>query len=299
MMTIAAFVQYLRQEKKYASNTLKAYERDVQLFQEFCYQTFDLSNLTEVSYPLIRSWIVWLVGQQKSNVTINRKIAALNAYYNFALKSGQISKSPLLGHKSLKVQRKLALPFSEQEMQALLTKIPFAEDFEGTRDRLIIELLYATGMRRAELIGLQMQQIDLGLLQIKVLGKRNKERVIPLVSHLLPFINEYLQKRSALPSIEDSAYFFLLSSGKKLYETLVYRVINHYFGLVSSKVKKSPHILRHTFATHLLNRGADMQSVKDLLGHASLASTQVYTHNNMAALKKAYGASHPRNKSKS
>lgn len=297
-MPIAAFVNYLRLEKNYALNTIKAYERDLQLFQVFSETTFGTRALNEVSYSLIRSWIVLLVDQGKSNVTINRKIASLNAYYNFALKSGQIAQSPLLGHKSLKVQRKIALPFSEKEMDELFSKIPFPDDFEGSRDRLIVALLYATGMRRAELIDLQTFQVDMGVLQIKVLGKRNKERVIPLIPSLVPLINAYLSQRMSLPKRIDDTHFFLLPSGKKLYETLVYRVINHYFGLVSTKVKKSPHMLRHTFATHLLNRGADMQSVKELLGHASLASTQVYTHNNMAALKKAYGNSHPRNKPK-
>ena len=297
-MPIAAFVNYLRLEKNYALNTIKAYERDLQLFQVFSETTFGTRALNEVSYSLIRSWIVLLVDQGKSNVTINRKIASLNAYYNFALKSGQIAQSPLLGHKSLKIQRKIALPFSEKEMDELFSKIPFPDNFEGSRDRLIVALLYATGMRRAELIGLQTFQVDMGVLQIKVLGKRNKERVIPLIPSLVPLINAYLSQRMSLPKRIDDTHFFLLPSGKKLYETLVYRVINHYFGLVSTKVKKSPHMLRHTFATHLLNRGADMQSVKELLGHASLASTQVYTHNNMAALKKAYGNSHPRNKPK-
>jgi integrase/recombinase XerC len=297
-MPIAAFVNYLRLEKNYALNTIKAYERDLQLFQVFSETTFGTRALNEVSYSLIRSWIILLVDQGKSNVTINRKIASLNAYYNFALKSGQIAQSPLLGHKSLKVQRKIALPFSEKEMDELFSKIPFPDNFEGSRDRLIVALLYATGMRRAELIGLQTFQVDMGVLQIKVLGKRNKERVIPLIPSLVPLINAYLSQRMSLPKRIDDTHFFLLPSGKKLYETLVYRVINHYFGLVSIKVKKSPHMLRHTFATHLLNRGADMQSVKELLGHASLASTQVYTHNNMAALKKAYGNSHPRNKPK-
>ena len=297
-MPIAAFVNYLRLEKNYALNTIKAYERDLQLFQVFSETTFGTRALNEVSYSLIRSWIILLVDQGKSNVTINRKIASLNAYYNFALKSGQIAQSPLLGHKSLKVQRKIALPFSEKEMDELFSKIPFPDNFEGSRDRLIVALLYATGMRRAELIGLQTFQVDMGVLQIKALGKRNKERVIPLIPSLVPLINSYLSQRMSLPKRIDDTHFFLLPSGKKLYETLVYRVINHYFGLVSTKVKKSPHMLRHTFATHLLNRGADMQSVKELLGHASLASTQVYTHNNMAALKKAYGNSHPRNKPK-
>ena len=198
-MPIAAFVNYLRLEKNYALNTIKAYERDVQSFEIFCTATYGAIALSEVSYSLIRSWIVSLVDQNKSNITINRKIASLNAYYNFALKSGQIVQNPLLGHKSLKVQRKIALPFSEKEMEELFSKIPFPDHFEGIRDRLIIELLYVTGMRRAELIGLQVFQLDVEAAQIKVLGKRNKERVIPLVPSLIPLIKSYLHQRNALP----------------------------------------------------------------------------------------------------
>jgi integrase/recombinase XerC len=275
-----------------------AYEKDLRSFENFCVREFELLDVSHASYSIIRSWIVALVDQTISHASINRKISSLKAYFKFLKKAGVIDKNPLAAHKSLKVKKKIAVPFSEQEMQAVFSELGNDDSFEGTRDRLIFELLYATGMRRAELIALQPSDFDLSNTQVKVLGKRNKERIIPLIPSLAGLVEDYIVKRAKLENIKDSSSFFLLNSGKKLYETFVYRLINHYFSLVSTKLKKSPHMLRHTFATHLLNRGADMQAVKDLLGHASLASTQVYTHNNMATLKKAYLASHPRNKSK-
>lgn len=294
-MAIPAFIAYLEKEKKYAQNTVTAYQKDLESWAAFCWESFECQDLATVSYSMIRSWIVSLVNAGIANQTVNRKMAALKAYYSFLQKIGAIIHHPLLGHKALKVQKKVALPFSEQEMDKLLNTIDFEPTFEGVRDKLIIEFLYATGMRRAELIGLKHANVSIEEKQIKVLGKRNKERVIPLLPRLIPLIVSYLEHRAALAHFTDPTYFFLLSSGKKLYETLVYRVINHYFSLVSTKLKKSPHILRHTFATHLLNNGADLQAVKDLLGHSSLAATQVYTHNSMATLKQAYLAAHPRN----
>ena len=202
----------------------------------------------------------------------------------------------MVKHRALKTEKKIEVPFSEKEMESVLSEIPFEDDFEGERDKLIIELLYATGMRRTELVNLKIQDLDLAGHQLKVLGKRNKERIIPLLHSTVRQINTYLDKRSELQSRSDSSYLLLTKDGLKIYETLVYRTINKYFSLVSPKVKKSPHILRHTFATHLLNRGADLNSVKELLGHSSLASTQVYTHNSIAELKKVHRKAHPRNK---
>ncbi|MDX1769430.1 MAG: tyrosine-type recombinase/integrase, partial [Arenibacter troitsensis] len=186
--------------------------------------------------------------------------------------------------------------FSETEMEDVLSQIPFENNFEGKRNKLIIELLYTTGIRRAELIGLKVKDVDYQAMTIKVLGKRNKERIIPLLGATKELFLEYNLERSTLSVIQDEAYIFLTDKGNKMYETLVYRIINKYFSLVSAKVKKSPHILRHTFATHLLNKGADLNSVKELLGHSSLASTQVYTHNSIAELKKVHFSAHPRSK---
>ena len=295
-MSVSAFISYLRLEKNYSKHTIKAYESDIENFADFCKQDYGERNLEKVSYPLIRNWIVALSDQGVSNRTINRKISSLQAYYRFLLKVGDITISPLVKHRALKTSKKIEVPFSETEMEAILSEIPFANDFEGERDILIIELLYTTGMRRAELVNLKISDVDLSGQVLKVLGKRNKERILPLLPSAMEQINKYLIKRSELKNVLDSSYLLLTKDGLKIYETLVYRTINKYFSLVSPKVKKSPHILRHTFATHLLNQGADLNSVKELLGHSSLASTQVYTHNSIAELKKVHQKAHPRNK---
>ncbi|MEC7772370.1 MAG: tyrosine-type recombinase/integrase [Bacteroidota bacterium] len=295
-MSVTAFISYLGLEKNYSEHTIKAYQKDIETFAEFCKEHQGEQNIVHVSYPLIRNWVVALSDQGVSNRTINRKISSLQAYYRFLLKVGDISISPLVKHRALKTDKKVEVPFSETEMQSILSEIPFDEDFEGVRDKLIIELLYTTGMRRAELVNLKVKDLNLSGQVLKVLGKRNKERLIPLLPSTVEQIQNYLVKRSELESIVDLSYLLLTKEGLKIYETLVYRTINKYFSLVSPKVKKSPHILRHTFATHLLNRGADLNSVKELLGHSSLASTQVYTHNSIAELKKIHQKAHPRNK---
>lgn len=295
-MSVSAFISYLKLEKNYSAHTIKAYERDIGEFSGFCAEHHDTASIVEVGYPLIRSWIVSLSNSGMSNRSINRKISSLQAYFRFLMKVGQVTASPLVKHRALKTEKKVEVPFSEAEMEAILSEIPFGDDFEGTRDKLIIELLYTTGMRRAEMVNLKMNDVDLNTYSLKVLGKRNKERILPLLPSTALLIKDYLSHRSQLENGAGSPYLFLTESGLKIYETLVYRVINKYFSLVSPKVKKSPHILRHTFATHLLNRGADLNSVKELLGHSSLASTQVYTHNSIAELKKVHQKAHPRNK---
>ncbi|WP_396590387.1 tyrosine-type recombinase/integrase [Allomuricauda sp. R78024] len=295
-MLIEPFISYLQLEKNYSRHTIKAYEKDVTEFSEFCSIEYNLTSIAEVSYTIVRSWIVFMSNKEVSNRTINRKISSLRAYYRFLQKINQISVSPLVKHKALKTNKKIEVPFSEKEMEKILSEIPFDNDFEGVRDKLIIELLYTTGIRRAELVGLQLKDINDSNSTLKVLGKRNKERILPLLPSTISMLQEYVLLRSKLEKIADSSYLFLTKSGLKIYETLVYRTINRYFSLVSPKVKKSPHILRHTFATHLLNRGADLNSVKELLGHSSLASTQVYTHNSIAELKKVHLKAHPRNK---
>jgi len=290
------FIEYLRLEKNYSRHTLTAYKKDLDDFSKFCTLEYEQDTIDEVPYALVRSWIVFLVDSGISNRSINRKVASLKAYYKFLLQLGLIESSPLIKHKALKSDHKVAMPFSQQEMERLLSDIPFEDNFEGLRDQLIIELLYATGIRRDELIHLEINNIQFNPDTIKVLGKRNKERIIPLLPKVSLLIKRYMAVRSQLAHIEDDRYLFLLKSGYKLYDSLVYRLINHYFSIVTSKEKKSPHILRHTFATHLLNQGADLNAVKELLGHASLSSTQVYTHNSITALKKAHKAAHPRSK---
>ena len=295
-MSIESFISYLSLEKNYSPHTITAYRNDLVEFKNYCRQQFQLEEINQVSYNLIRSWIVSLVESGVSNRSVNRKIASLKAYYKFLLRVGILTINPLAKHKALKTSKKIEIPFSEIEMENVISQIPFEDNFEGKRDKLIIELLYTTGIRRAELIGLRVKDVDYQAGTIKVLGKRNKERIIPLLEATKELFLEYNLERSRLKAIEDEAYVFLSGKGNKMYETLVYRIINKYFSLVSAKVKKSPHILRHTFATHLLNKGADLNSVKELLGHSSLASTQVYTHNGIAELKKVHLAAHPRSK---
>ena len=292
----AAFQDYLQLEKKYSPHTVFAYLNDVVSFEAFIKSDFDSDDLLEVNYSLIRSWIVCLVDNDISNTSVNRKISSLKSYYKFLLKTKQIEVSPLLKHKSLKTPKTLQIPFSEKEVDEVLHQIKYPDGFEGVRDKLIIDLFYTTGIRRTELIHLKMINIDLSNATLKVLGKRNKERILPLLPIIKNQFKLYLTERAYLERITDKDYFFLTLKGVKMNDSLVYRLINNYFSTVSEKVKKSPHILRHTFATHLLNNGADLNSVKELLGHSSLASTQIYTQSSLYELKKVYGDAHPRNK---
>lgn len=288
-----AFRDYLQLEKNYSIHTVKAYDADIEFFASFLKDQYDQGNLEEVNYGQIRNWIVSLIDAGISNTSVNRKIASLKAFYKFLLKVKQIQVSPLLKHKALKTPKKVQIPFSEKELNAVLNEIQYPEGFGGIRDKLIIDLFYTTGIRRAELIGLQFN--NFGTTTLKVLGKRNKERIIPVLNIIASQCERYIAARGNLESIADSGYFFVTEKGIKLNDSFVYRLINGYFSNVSEKVKKSPHVLRHTFATHMLNHGADLNSVKELLGHASLASTQVYTHSSLSELKKVYALSHPRN----
>lgn len=289
---IASFLEYLSLEKKYSAHTLTAYKNDLTEFSVFLHAFYNQDNLLEVSYLQIRNWVVSLVDNDISNRTINRKISSLKSFYKFLQKTQQIQTNPLAKHKALKVAKKVQVPFSSKEINTLLEKENFTDDFEGVRNALIIELLYTTGIRRKELIDLKENDVSISSRTIKVLGKRNKERLIPLLNSLLPKIIKYLELKKNHST--GSPEFFITEKGNKLYETLVYRIINSYFSKVSSKVKKSPHILRHSFASHLLNEGSDLNSVKELLGHSSLASTQVYTHNSLEAIKKVYNKAHPK-----
>ncbi len=290
---VKAFQDYLTLEKKYSSHTIKAYMDDIEAFQSFNETHFQESEIVQAQYDQIRAWIVFLVEQKLANRSVNRKIASLKAFYKFLLKTKQIEINPLAKHKALKTAAKIQIPFSEKELQAVLSQNSNSETFEDIRDKLIIEIFYTTGIRRAELINLKTKDIDLSQKTMKVLGKRNKERIVPILDIICNQIAIYNKEKTFITLI-DTECFFVSKKGKKITTSFVYQLINHYFSTVSDKVKKSPHILRHTFATHLLNNGADLNSVKELLGHSSLASTQVYTHNSLAELKKIYAGSHPR-----
>jgi integrase/recombinase XerC len=291
-----AFRDYLQLEKKYSPHTINAYLNDIAYFESFNKECFGQDGVEQVNYSQIRSWIVSLVDDSVSNVTVNRKIASLKAFYKFLLKTKQIEVSPLLKHKALKTPKKLQIPFSEKELADVLGQVNESSGFQEIRDRLIIDLFYTTGVRRTELIHLKSADVNLFSNTIKVLGKRNKERVLPILPIVVKQLSLYNKERTCLECIIDQEYLFLTKKGLKLSDSFVYRLINSYFSTVSEKVKKSPHILRHTFASHLLNNGADLNSVKELLGHSSLASTQIYTHNSLSELKKVYQEAHPRNK---
>lgn len=295
-MPFKSFTDYLLLEKNYSKLTVRAYQSDLESFQNFISEAYKSNSIQNVNYAQIRTWIVGLVETGLTNRSINRKISSLNTYYKFLLKVGDIKQNPLAKHKALKTSKKVQIPFSEQEIKMVLDDLNFDDSFEGLRDKLVIELFYSTGIRRIELVELKISSIDIQNKTVKVLGKRNKERIVPLLNSIRETLKNYLEKRSNLPVIEDEEHLFLTKKGVKIYETLVYRIINDYFSQASYKVKKSPHILRHSFATHLLNQGADINAVKELLGHTSLAATQVYTHNSIAELKKVHLKAHPRSK---
>ena len=292
-MLIEAFLEYLEFEKKYSKNTIQAYKTDLIAFKDFCEVEFDQVDLENVHYNQIRTWIVSLVNNNISNRSVNRKISSLKTFYKFLQKIGEIETNPLSSHKALKVQKKIQTPFDQNEVKEVLELIREGSDFESVRDRLIVEMLYSTGMRRVELINVKEKDIDHTSKTIKVLGKRNKERYVTILPSVYKTLEEYLSKKKELETV-DVEVLFVTKKGVKIYETLVYRIINLYFSRVSTKAKKSPHILRHAFATHLLNNGASLNSVKELLGHSSLASTQVYTHNSLEQIKKVYNKAHPR-----
>ena len=293
---IKAFTEYLLREKNYSPLTVKAYEKDLVGFSEFISREYDSDTIDNINYAQVRSWIVNLVESGISNRTINRKTSSLNSYYKFLQKIEVIVANPLAKHKALKTSKKVQIPFSENELQSVISDLETETDFKGLRNRLIVELFYATGIRRIELVQIKIVQLDLTNKNLKVLGKRNKERFIPLIDSVVTTARRYLELRNNLEIIIDKEYLLLTKKGLKIYENLVYRIINDYFSKASSKVKRSPHIIRHSFATHLLNQGANLNAVKELLGHTSLAATQVYTHNSIAELKKVYSNTHPRSK---
>ena len=297
-MSINSFISYISLEKKYSENTRIAYQGNLDEFHKFCIEKYDIQNIEKLEYTIIRSWIVFLIESGNTNRTVNRKISVLRSYYKFLLKTGTIKISPLKKHKPLKESKKINVPFTVKEISDVLDGNYFSTDYNGHLERSIITLLYYTGIRRAELITLKLTNLDLNTHKIKVLGKRNKERLIPLLPEAVSCMRTYLKYRKELNKIIDNKFLFLSELGNKLKDAFVYKTVNNYFSKVSTKVKRSPHMLRHSFATHLLDNGADLNAVKELLGHESIAATQVYTHTSMEQIKKIYSDSHPRGRKK-
>ena len=283
------FISYLQFEKRYSEHTVLAYGQDLNAFVEFA-EVKKISEFTDLSSAFIRSWIVYLIEGGMKNKSVNRKLASLRTFYKWLRKEGLVDRSPMTKVQGPKNEKHL--PVFAKESELLPSKIEelFSDDYSGKRDALMLELFYQTGIRLSELIGLTLKDIQGN--QIKVLGKRNKERIIPISDDLVQQIQEYLELRKEISSKCEN--LLLLDSGNKLYPTFAYRKINYYLGKVTSLDKKSPHILRHTFATHMLNRGTGLETLKDLLGHANLSATQVYTHNSFAQLNSIYSQAHPR-----
>ncbi len=293
---IEPFLTYIALEKNYSKHTVQSYKTDLIAFRDFCATEYDQESLEEVHYPQIRTWIVSLVNQKISNNTINRKISSLKSFFKFLQKIGEVEINPLAKHRTLKVEKKIQVPFSIEEVNKVIENIEQGDDFTSIRNKLIVELFYSTGIRRIELINIKETDVNYYDKTVKVLGKRNKERYVPLLPSVFETLERYLELKREISNLVEE--LFITEKGNKIYETLVYRIINLYFSQVSSKVKKSPHMLRHTFATHLLNGGADLNSVKELLGHSSLASTQVYIHNSLDKIKEVYNKAHPRERQK-
>lgn len=287
-----SFLKYLQYEKRYSPKTIVAYKTDLQQFQDFLNEEFDSASIAEANHTLVRSWVVKLVEAQIDPASVNRKIACLRSYYKFLLRQDLIKKDPMSKIKILKTKKKLPHFVQEEDMSKALDHVSFEKNFEGLRDQLILELLYGTGMRLSELIGLKDLAVNTRDKTLKVLGKRNKERIIPFTQSLVQLISEYRKVRNR--DIERKGESLLVTDkGEPLYPMLVNRIVKKYLGQANVE-KKSPHVLRHTYATHLLNKGAEINAVKDLLGHASLAATQVYTHNSMEKLKKVFDQAHPK-----
>ncbi|QTN38860.1 tyrosine-type recombinase/integrase [Cryomorphaceae bacterium] len=293
-MNPEAFYDYLTHERRYSLHTVKAYQTDLTQFTDFLQLIYEVGDLREVRAPMVRSWIVTLMNEDYEPRSVQRKATSLKTYYKFLLREGVIRVNPTAQLQTPKVRKRLPMVVPEEDMGHLLDQRYFEEGFEGTRDRLIILLLYHTGMRRAELIGLLERNVDVGRGQLKVLGKRNKERIIPIQTELGEALSAYRREREDLHRAVEPPELLVTKKGKKLYPKLVYRVVNRYLSYVSSVEKKSPHVLRHSFATHLLNAGAELSAIKELLGHANLSATQVYTHHSVDQLKKVYNQAHPR-----
>lgn len=289
-MHINEFIDFIQYEKRGSAHTITAYKNDLLSFQKFLEKEFS-TNLENVNYQMIRSWVVELMENDISAKTVNRKISSLKSFYKFLVRKEVIKINPLNRVISPKIPKRLPSFVEEKKMANLFNDTQFKDDFQGVQDRLLLEIFYTTGMRLSELINISKSNINNS--SIKVLGKGNKQRIIPITNRVIILINELNQKMKSLSIFPENDLLFVSTKGKKLNSKFVYNKVNFYLGQVTSMDKKSPHVLRHTFATHLLNNGADINAIKELLGHSSLAATQIYTHNSIEKLKNIYTNTHP------
>ncbi|UVD80662.1 tyrosine-type recombinase/integrase [Myroides albus] len=293
--SLQRFLAYLDKEKNYSDKTIIAYKRDIESFMAFL--EVECVSYKEVTYDQVRGWLVGLAESGIQNRSINRKVSALRSYYKFLMQVKEVELNPLQLHRSLKVKKRLQLPYSKQEIELVRERLVAEEGFDSLRDLVIVELLYGVGLRRAELVNLKVNDIDFDLHQVRVVGKGNKRRNIPMIMELEELLKRYIKVRDLeVSEIACGGELLLNKRRNKIDEMFVYGVINRYFSDTTSKEKNSPHVLRHSFATHLLENGADINSIKELMGHESLSTTQMYAQVNLSELKKVYKATHPRTK---
>ncbi|MFK5856859.1 MAG: tyrosine-type recombinase/integrase [Bacteroidota bacterium] len=293
-MTIDNFINYIANEKRYSPNTLTAYKKDLGLFKKYLLEEFEISNPQKATQDMIRSWVVSMIDSGLSGTSVNRKISTLNSYYNYLIKMLEVSKNPARHIASVKTPKPLPVYFDEEQLNSYLDASIDVGDFKSVRNQFVIELLYSTGMRRSELINLKISDIDFSDNTIKVLGKRNKQRIIPLSKEHITSIYRYIDVMKTKFG-DDVEYLIVSDKGAKAYPKLIYRIVNTELAGLAGAIK-SPHVLRHTFATHMLNNGAELNIIKEILGHANLTATQIYTHNSIEQLKKVYTKAHPRAK---
>jgi integrase/recombinase XerC len=292
--SILSFIDYLKFEKRYSAHTIRSYRDDLEAFWAYVRIDFGGLELQQVTPAVVRSWLASMKDQGLSSRSLNRKISSLRSFYKYQLKNGVVELSPMGAIISPKMSKRLPVFVEQKEMAMLFDEVVFPEDWEGMTDRLALAILYYTGMRLSELVGLRESHVDGGNRTVKVLGKGNKERVIPVNEVLMAAIGEYCDRKGVELEAPDREFLLVGRTGKKLYPKYVYRLVRKYLAQVTTIGQKSPHVLRHTFATHLMNAGAGLNPVKELLGHASLAATQVYTHNTIEKLKDIYKKAHPK-----
>ena len=289
-----SFLNYIKNEKRYALNTIIAYNKDIEQFYSFLSANYQTNDVLNVNHLMIKSWLVNLMENKISPRTINRKITTLKTFFKFLKKERIIAETPMNKIISPKTNKRIPVFVEKEKMNQLFDIITFENNYIDQRNKIIIELFYATGIRLTELVNIQIKDVDIYNSQLKVSGKRNKERIIPFSNKLKVILTQYIQLRTiTFPDIQETS-FFLTEKGEKIYQKLVYRIVNYYLSIVTTISKKSPHVLRHTFATHMLDNGADLNAIKEILGHANLSATQIYTHNTIEKLKTIYKQAHPK-----
>lgn len=286
------FLAYIQFEKRYSPHTVTAYRTDLTQFFDYLQSQYDLNDIREVNHLIIRSWFVSLMEHDIEARSVNRKLSTLKSFYKFLIREGEMTENPMRKITSPKTSKRLPVFVDKEKMEMLFESVDFGEGYPGVRDKMILELFYATGMRLSELVNLKETDIDFHHNTIKVLGKRNKERLIPFSKKMETLLQSYLDYKKF--SFGETEALFLTDKGRKVYSKMIYQIVKKHLGTVTTLEKKSPHVLRHTFATHLLNNGAELNAVKELLGHANLAATQVYTHNTIDKLKRIYKQAHPK-----